>query len=138
MGNGNPGSTPVLVSALAYGILGFCAGFLFGALRELLLIPAFGGRMGHWLEFVPLVLVILATSLWLTRKWPPGSVLSALLVGITGVGVLLAFESTFALLILAMPLSEYLDSFNILKGRLFPFGLLIMAVAPAIFTRLQK
>jgi hypothetical protein len=51
-------------------------------------------------------------------------------VGLGGVAVLLLIESGFALGLLRQPLDEYLASFDIRQGALFPIGLAAMALAP--------
>jgi len=120
-------------SGMLYGIVGFFAGFVFGSLRELILIPAFGSANGHLLEFLPLVIVIILLGIWITRRGAFSSVSQGLLCGIVAVCVLLVLESTLAVLILGQSVEQYLSGFNILDGKLFPFGLGIMALTPAIF-----
>ncbi len=52
--------------------------------------------------------------------------------------ILLALEAMFALYVVQLPLEKYLASFNVLKGELFPFGLLAMAIAPLLIRRLSQ
>jgi len=110
----------MLRAAIAYGVLAFAAGFVFGAIREIILIPRFGEAPGHWLEFVPLTCVIILIGIWTMRKWPVSQFGDALVRGVLSVGVLLMLESTFALVFLKIPVEDYLDSFNLLEGNLFP------------------
>jgi predicted nucleic acid-binding protein len=88
-------------SGAAYGALGFAAGFAFGALRQLILIPAFGDRMGHLIEFPMVTLAACAIGVWIgCRTTAP-----ALATGLLGVAVLIAFESTMALGFMRVSLS---------------------------------
>lgn len=124
------GSQGLLRTILLYGLSGFAAGFVMGTLRELILIPAFGEDTGRWVEFIPLLVIIIAIGWKLTRKYPPATILQAFALGIGGTSVLLLLESAFALLVLGMPLTSYLSGFDITAGALFPFGLLVMLCVP--------
>jgi hypothetical protein len=118
----------------AYGALGFAAGFAFGALRQLVLIPAFGDRTGHLVEFPMVTLAACAIGVWVgARSTPP-----ALAIGVLGVAVLIAFESTMALGFMRVPLADYLAGFDLTRGALFPIGLALMAAAPLLGRRLKR
>lgn len=84
---------------LSYGLIGFGFGFLFGALREILLIPLFGHEHGHLLEFIPLIIAISVLGFWITAHWKIRNSFKALQTGILGVAFLLLLESTLALFI---------------------------------------
>ncbi|MEM5517227.1 hypothetical protein WNY37_09715 [Henriciella sp. AS95] len=55
-----------------------------------------------------------------------------MLTGVLGTLILLLIESLFALGIMGMTISQYLTSFDVSNGRLFPIGLLAMALAPLL------
>ena len=117
-----------------YGALGFVAGFAFGALRQLVLIPAFGDRMGHLIEFPMITLAACAIGVWVgARSTPP-----ALAIGVLGVAVLIAFESTMALGFMRVSLADYLVGYDLTRGSLFPVGLALMAAAPLLGRRLKR
>lgn len=127
-----------LASGSAYGLSGFAAGFVFGTLREIVLIPAFGESAGRWIEFIPLVCTIAFLGLWIARRFMISGTTEALACGLAGIAVLLVLESGFALIVLGMPLETYMAGFNILQGALFPYGLIIMALAPLVAVRLRN
>lgn len=128
---GNLGSIKAyFLPSLLYGIMGFFTGFVFGAFREIVLIPNFGDAYGHWLEFVPLIAVISAIGFQITKRSKIIGAYGALVTGVFAVSILLLLESALALLFMNVSLSEYLASFNIFEGKLFPYGLLIMALVP--------
>lgn len=115
----------------AYGAAAFLIGFLFGILRELVLIPAFGDRAGHLIEFPLVTGSVAMLGLWAGRRAsPPG-----ILIGLGGVAVLVLLESSLALAVMGQTLSEYLAHYDITDGALFPFGLAIMALAPILGKR---
>ncbi len=122
-----------LLSGLAFGSLSFAAGFAFGALRELVLIPALGERIGHLAEFPMVTLAACAIGVWIG----PRSTAPALAVGLLGVAVLIAFESTMALGFMRVSLADYLAGYDLTRGALFPIGLALMALSP-LAGRLSK
>jgi hypothetical protein len=129
-----PALRRTLLWALAYGALGFAAGFAFGALRELLLIPAFGDRTGHLLEFPMVTGAGCAIGVWTggRSKGP------AFAIGVLGVLVLLAFESTMALGFMRVSLADYLAGYGLTRGALLPVGLALMAFAPVIGRKFSR
>ena len=129
-----PALRRTLLWALAYGTLGFAAGFAFGALRELVLIPAFGDRTGHLLEFPMVTLAACAIGVWIGRRTSG----PAFVIGILGVLVPIAFESTMALGFMRVSLAEYLAGYDLTRGALFPVGLALMAFAPVIGRKFSR
>ena len=87
------------------------AGFLLGAIRELVLIPAFGRSAGRLIEFPLMLSAVAIIAAAISRRRPAGAAAPAkLAVGIIGVILLVAVESSFALGVLHRPLAEYLAS----------------------------
>lgn len=123
-----------LLWALAFGTLGFAAGFAFGALRELVLIPAYGERVGHLAEFPMVTLAACAIGVWIGAR----STGPALAIGLLGVLVLIAFESTMALGFMRVSLPDYLAGYDLSRGALFPVGLAFMALAPIAGRRFKR
>ncbi|MEZ5924050.1 MAG: hypothetical protein R3D57_06660 [Hyphomicrobiaceae bacterium] len=118
---------------LIYGTVGFSAGFVLGVLREVSLIPMLGAELGRLIEFAVATIAIVAVGWWLVaRRRPARSFWSWFGVGLLGVATLLLLESALALLVLDMPLGAYLAEFDVRQGALFPIGLLVMVLAPAI------
>jgi hypothetical protein len=132
----NPIALRIIVLGAIYGALCFVAGFIFGAIRELVLIPTFGTTTGHLIEFPLMLIAVGVIARLLMRRSFTGSAMShRLAVGVIGLIVLVVIESTFALTIIGVPLATYLDSYDVTSGALFPFGLLWMAVAPMVLGR---
>jgi hypothetical protein len=120
-------------SALCGG-LGFAVGFAFGALRRPVLIPAFGDRMGHLAEFPMVTLAACVLGIWTGGK----SAAPALALGVLGVAVLIAFESAMAPGFMRLSLADYLAGYDLTRGALFPVGLALMALAPALGRRFRR
>ncbi|MEZ5985915.1 MAG: hypothetical protein R3B94_08180 [Hyphomonas sp.] len=116
--------------ALIYGVEAFVIGFILGALREFIFMPWLGDPAAHWLEF-PLVTGAVCAFGYRLGKGI-GFRPDTFLVGIGGVAVLLLIESLFALGLIRQPVDEYLASFDIRQGALFPVGLAAMALAPRL------
>ena len=117
-----------------YGVLGFAAGFVFGALRQLVLIPALGDRMGHLAEFPMITGAACAIGLWIGAR----TTAPALAIGFLGVAVLIFFESTMALGFMRVSLADYLAGYDLTRGALFPIGLALMVLAPTLGRKLKR
>jgi hypothetical protein len=124
----------LLAWSALYGALGFAVGFAFGVLRQLVLIPAFGDRMGHLAEFPMVTLAACVIGIRIGGK----STAPALALGVFGVAVLIAFESTMALGFMRLSLADYLAGYDLTRGALFPVGLALMALAPALGRRFRR
>ncbi|MBL8588849.1 MAG: hypothetical protein JNK46_10005 [Methylobacteriaceae bacterium] len=120
--------------AAVYGVATFAAGFACGALRELALIPAFGPRGGHLVEFPLMIAAVLLIAQRLVRGRHATSA-QWLGVGLAGAALLVAIEAAFALFILKRPPEDYVAGFDVTRGALFPYGLAIMAIAPTLLAR---
>ncbi|MGE0231497.1 MAG: hypothetical protein AB7O39_06400 [Flavobacteriaceae bacterium] len=125
----NGGGSKTALYALAYGVLGFCAGFVFGALRELLLIPRFGSDTGRYIEFPLMIAAIFLIALWLQRRLALRSA-GLILAGVAGTLLLVAIEGAFAVLVMGQTMQDHVASYDISRGALFPLGLLLMALMP--------
>jgi hypothetical protein len=74
-----------------------------------------------------------AIGVWAGRK----AAAPALAIGLAGVAVLIAFESTMALGFMRVSLADYLAGYDLTRGALFPAGLALMALSP-LAGRLSK
>lgn len=123
-----------LREAVLYGVAAFAIGFVFGALRELVLVPALGAGTGALVEFPLVTAAVVAFAVFRARRVPAGRA-AALARGVGGVAVLLAIEVAFLRLALGLPLAPFMASLDPRTGSLFPVGLLAMAIAPPLVAR---
>ena len=124
---------------IRYGVFGFAAGFVFGAVRQMALVPKFGAHVAELIEFPLITATVFAIGYWMTRTFAQGQSRGWLFgLGAIGVATLLAIESVFALAILKQPLETYLQSFNVMAGHLFPIGLAVMALAPLLSRMMER
>lgn len=124
---------------LFYGVAGFVAGFFFGALRELALVPALGETLARRIEFPMVTAAVAIIGCWLTRTRASTRDSGWLLgLGACGVATLVVIESVFALVVLGVPLEAYLRGFNPAAGNLFTLGLAVMALAPVFSRAMQR
>jgi hypothetical protein len=126
---------PMVRQGVFYGAIGFAIGFIFGTLRELVLIPWLGAEVGRWIEFPLVVGGVVIAARWLFAEPSSGAWPARLTAGAIGVMVLVALESGLALGVLRMPVESYLAGYDITRGALFPLGLMIMLAAPVLVAR---
>ncbi|MBU1426673.1 MAG: hypothetical protein KJ681_13770 [Gammaproteobacteria bacterium] len=69
------------------------------------------------------------------RRWPPQSARQAWGIGLFWMALTVAFEFLFFHYAAGHPWSELLANYDIVHGRLWPFILLWVAVAPFVFYR---
>jgi hypothetical protein len=125
------GSSRLARLSLVYAGVAFLIGFLFGALREWVLVPAFAARIGAGIEFPLATLAVIALGAWLA--WRRGvTIAMAALFGLLGTVLLVLFESAFAMGVLRESRSAYLAAYDLTGGALFPVGLVLMALTPAV------
>lgn len=122
----------MLAASLLYGVSAFVCGFVFGAVRELLLRPRFGDTDAHLIEFPFVTSCVCVIGIYLIRWKRVSSYVTALTMGVGGVTVVLLLESWLALHVMKIDVDDYLHSFDIRDGQLFPVGLLLMWLAPTL------
>jgi hypothetical protein len=83
----------ILFGAFIYFVMVMCAGFVFGAARELVFVPALGQERGELLE-APLMLAAILASAWAATVWNdvPGRASGRLMMGLFSLAFVLAAE----------------------------------------------
>jgi hypothetical protein len=92
-GRSRPEEVRIFSGAAVYFLLVMVAGFAFGSLREVLLVPTFSGVIGEALE-APLMFAAIVASAWLATYWcrvPPDTGARAA-VGCFGLALVLLTE----------------------------------------------
>lgn len=118
--------TRITVAGMIYGLLSFGAGFVFGTIRELVLIPVFGRSGARLIEFPLMLRPAAVVAAAISRRRLAGAAApTKLAVGIIGVILLVTVESSFALGVLHRPASPGGGIPRILRrggGRPLPMG----------------
>ncbi len=102
-----------------------------GTLRRIFLVPRIGELLSHQIGVV-IGSVIIFTITWLCIRWfGPGSHRQQLQVGALWVVLTLIFEFTLGYYF-GYSLDRILSDYNIAKGGLMVFGVILMLYAPAL------
>jgi len=112
--------------------------FVNGALREAVLVPAFGDTVARAASCVMLSAAIVALS-WLTIDWiaPPSSA-AAWQVGLLWLALTLAFEFLAGHYVFGSPWSRLLADYNVLRGRIWIVVLFTTLCAPYVTARVER
>ena len=101
-----------------------------GTIRELFITPVIGQRPAHQLGFFIAITLILFIA-WLTAPWIKAETFKAqLVVGFLWLILMLIFEFGLGY-ILGFSWEYLLADYNLVRGGLMSFGLVIMLLAPA-------
>jgi hypothetical protein len=108
-----------------------------GALREFTFAQAMPELRAHQLSTL-IGSGFIGLAVWLIiRAWPPASGRQAFLIGLFWLVLTVAFEFFLGLVLAHKPLSLVLQDYNLLAGRVWPFFLLWLLLAPWVFHRIR-
>jgi len=106
-----------------------------GGLRDAVLAPRLGERRAHQVGTLAVcALFLLLIALWV--RWLAPTPGQALAVGGGLLAGTLAFELGFFRLVAGRSWAELLADYNLLRGRLWPLVLVVVAAGPYLFARL--
>ena len=109
-----------------------------GTLRTLFLVPSFGDFRARQISVFTGSIMILAI-IFLTVRWIGTSKTGSLLaIGFIWLLLTLIFEISLGCFIFDYSWMRIGEEFNVLRGGLLPFGLIILLLAPIIAARLRK
>ena len=129
----------MLVTTKAVGVwfVILLAAFANGALRELILIPAFGSMTAQLASGVLLSVAVVAIAVlsapWLGSMHPA----DALLIGLLWVCLTLTFEFGFGLLVQRKSLATLLAAYTFKDGNLWPVVVVVTGLAPLVAARIR-
>ena len=111
--------------------------FSHGAFRALVLAPYLGDFRARQVSvFTGSLLIVLLACLFI--RWIRAQSTGALvLVGVFWLGLTLVFELGLWLYVFRRSWESLASDFNILKGGLFPLGLLVLTLSPLIAAKLR-
>ena len=122
----------VKVGGLYFAIV-FAAGFAFGAVRELFLIPSFGSLMAHILE-VPLMLAVsFAAVIFLVRQFSVArSWGERISMGLFAFGLLILAEIGVGLGLMGLDPGEMITGYRTIEKQLGLAAQILFAAMPAL------
>lgn len=109
-----------------------------GAFREGFLKASLGHQFAHVVSTLMLLVLISVLVAILVRIWKLETARQAWMVGFIWLAMTLAFEFGFGHFVQGIAWSELLKEYNIFAGRFWVLIPAWVAVAPALFYRLQR
>ena len=125
----------VVKAAFAYFAVAFAAGFVLGAIREIVVVPRLGGLVAVAAE-VPIMLTIswIAARAIVVRVAVPPDLMSRLAMGGLAFGLLQAAEIALASAF-GLPPAAYLAALTTPRGALGSAAQVVFALLPALVAR---
>ena len=128
----------IVRAGVLYFALVFGAGFVFGAIRTLYVVPRLSTRMAKLLEAPIMLIVTLVVVRWVVLRFAVPSSLSSssrLEMGFIALGLLLVAEFTLVRRLRGISLREYLATRDRISGTAYYVLLVIFAVMPLLVAR---
>jgi hypothetical protein len=121
-------------AALCFALV-FGAGFILGPIRILLVIPRVGVRTAELMESPIMLMVIIAASRWMVRRFPePSNLPGRLAMGFIALALMLGAEVSLALILRGISLREYLSTRDPVSGSVYYALLVVFAILPAYWS----
>lgn len=127
----------IALRGVAIWVIIIVAEILHGIARGLILVPYVGDFRSRQIGVFTGSIIILAIA-FVCVKWL-GASRSAdlLLVGLTWVGLTLAFEFLFGRFVMGLSWERLVSDYNMFQGGLLPLGLIILALSPLFAGKLR-
>ena len=123
-----------LLAGLLYFLIVFAAGFLFGVIRTMLVMPWVGARAAELGEMPLMAVVIAGAAAWVVRRRRLGGASrgARLVVGVLGALLVLAFEALLVVTLRGESVTAYVQAKDPLVGAVYLALIALMAVMPAV------
>jgi hypothetical protein len=130
--------TQILKAGILYFALVFGAGFVFGTVRTLWVVPRVGTRMAELMEMPIMLVVTIVTARWVVLHFAIPSVPS-LRLGMGGIalGLLLVAEFGLVLWLRGLSIRQYLATRDPVSGTVYYVMLVVFAIMPLFATPLH-
>ncbi|WP_156309610.1 hypothetical protein [Novosphingobium sp. AAP93] len=119
-----------ITAGLAYGLIGFALGLVFGVVRTLFVAPAIGAFAAVAVETALLLAACLPLASWCLHNWQSARPAYALVAGVVGFAALMACEVMLGLA-LGQTLQDILAGMARPPGMLGLAGQIVFALLPA-------
>ena len=121
-----------MIRGVVYFALVFAVGFLLGIVRVLLLEPGLGARWAELAEMPLMLIAIVLSARFVTRRFPAPRHVDYLLSGGLALLLLLLVEFSVVLAIRGLTVGQYLAERDPLAGSVYMLMLLVFAAMPWI------
>ena len=124
-------SMKLFTSSAVYFAIVFGAGFVFGTVRVMWLVPAVGVRMAELTELPLMVAVVVVAARWVNRRFLAKRDQPArLIVGVTALVLLLLAELIVGVIILGLTPRDVFLSRDPVSGTAYYLSLCVFALMP--------
>ena len=122
-----------------YFLLVFGAGFAFGVLRVLLVVPAIGERLAELTEAPLMLLVIFLAARWTVYRFHPSpGFWPRFGIGATALGLLLLAEWGVVVFVREQTVGQYLTERDPVAGAVYFMSLVVFLLMPVFVRRTQE
>ena len=125
-----------LLRALAVWLVLIVAESVHGVLRTLLLAPVVGDFKARQISVFTGSLLILAVAYLFVRWIRPGTTGRLITVGLLWLALTMLFEVALGRFVIGYSWNRLASDYDLARGGLMPFGLLILALSPLIAAKL--
>ena len=134
---GLAGDMMFLIRALAVWLIIMCVETVFGILRTIFLAPQVGDFQARQVGTLISSLLILGIAYLFVRWIGVVATGELIIVGMVWVALTLLFEVILGRVVLGLSWERLASDYNILRGGLMPFGLLVLMLSPLIAARIR-
>jgi hypothetical protein len=121
--------------ATLYFMLVFGAGFILGPIRILLVMPRVGVRAAELIEAPIMLMVIVAASRWMVRRFPePSNLPGRMAMGFIALALMLGAEFSLTYVLQGISVREYLANRDPISGTVYYALLVVFAILPAYWS----
>ena len=125
------------VGGLYFAVV-FAAGFIFGTLRVMWMVPRLGTQVAELIEAPIMLLVSVVTARWLVRRFREVTAAGYWLgVGLVGLGLMILVEFAVVLWLRGLSVAEYFANRNLVSSSVYFASLGVFAVLPLLLSRLR-
>ncbi len=125
-----------LKAGLFYFLIVFAAGFTFGTIRVLWVVPRVGTRVAELMEMPLMLVAIVCAAYWVIRRSALPSLLWVrLAMGLTALGLLLFADFGVVLQLQGLSIDDYFRSRDPVSSTVYYVMLLVFAVMPCFIAR---
>ncbi len=125
-------------AGISYFGMVFGAGFVFGFIRVLWVVPRVGTMWAELMETPLMLVVIVLAARWTVKRFELSSRAALVTVGVLALGLLLFAELTLVLGLRGMSLQEYIASRDPVSGIVYLVMLLVFALMPLAIAKKTK